>query len=147
VSELQYDENGRIRVESQQLGVFEVPREQVLHLPDGIFGFGQVHYYCLLDVREGSRFRLLQSIEKADLAFVVIDPQQLDPAYPIEEIAELARPPLDADEGVGVACIATVRPPPTGVTVNLAAPLVMGVETRMGVQVVINRYSIRQSLA
>ena len=143
---LPVDENGTIRVESQQLGVFQVPREQVLDFPAGVLGFGHVHYYCLLDVREGSRFRLLQSCKRPDLAFVVIDPQLIDPSYPIEELVTLATPTISEEEGVGVACIATVRQPPDPLTVNLAAPLVMGVDSRQGVQVIINGYSIRHPL-
>ncbi len=141
---LPFDQEGCLRVESQQLGVFQVPRDQVLHFPRGVLGFANVHYFCLLDVREGSRFRLLQSCKRSELAFVVIEPQKIDPLYPIEQLAGLAVPPLEAGEGIGVACIVTVRPPPVGVTINLAAPLVMGVDSRRGAQVILNGYSVRQ---
>ena len=129
-------------VESQQLGSVEVPEKAVVKFPFGIPGFPAVRQFCLLEVKQGSRFKLLQSIEQADLAFVVTDPLMEDPGYPMDLVLRLARPiGLDPEELLAVAAIVTVPPPPATPTANLLAPLAMGLKSRLGVQVVLHETS------
>jgi flagellar assembly factor FliW len=136
-----------VTIDSQQLGPIEVPRDQLLEFPHGLFGFRPVRRFCLVKVSETSRFELLQSCERADLAFVVVDPLIVEAGYPIDKAMGLAIPPLEADEQMGVACIVTVPPPPDRMTVNLMAPLVIGVRSRRGVQVILHDdHSVRHEL-
>lgn len=135
-------------ITSEQLGQLEIPETQILHFPTGLFGFLEERQFCLLEVKEGSRFQLLQSCERPDLAFVVTNPLLMEVEYPLEEARQLAFPPVDPAEPIGVACIVTVPPPPGKLTVNLAAPLVMGVETKQCVQVILTAagYTTRHEL-
>ena len=138
---------GMRTVVSQQLGKLEVPESQLLEFSGGLLGFPQAQRFCLVEVRPGSRFQLLQSVERADLAFVVANPLIVDPAYPLDLARAVALPLLQGDEGIGVACIVTVPPPPGVKTINLVAPLVMGVASRRGGQVILPaNYEVRHEL-
>jgi len=137
-------------VQSQQLGPLEVPEEAVVDFPFGIPGFPSERRYCLMEVKPGSRFKLLQSIGRADLAFVVTDPLTEDPGYPLELVQRMAMPiGLEPKEPLAVAAIVTVPPPPATPTANLLAPLAMGLKSRLGVQVVLHetKYEMRHPIS
>lgn len=136
-----------LAIESQQLGPLQVPKSQVLNFPGGVFGFPAARGFCLVAVRPGSRFQLLQSVERKDLAFVVCNPQLIDPAYPLDLARELALPLLEPDEGIGVTCIVTVPPPPGAKTINMVAPLVVGATSHRGTQVILPaNYDVRHPM-
>jgi flagellar assembly factor FliW len=132
-----------LEVDSEQLGRLAVPRERVFEFPWGLLGFPQPQTFCLLEVKAGSRFQLLQSCERSDLAFVVADPQLLLPNYDIEEVRGAAGSLIEREEPIAVAVIVTVRPPPDRSTANLLAPLIIGVHSRRGGQVVLARSELR----
>lgn len=138
-----------LHVQSCQLGPLEVPEESTIEFRSGILGFPGKRRFCVVEVKPGSRFQLLQSTDDGDLAFVVIDPLQLEPTFPLDAAREIAaRQGLEADEPSAVAAIVTVPPPPARPTVNLLAPLVMGRRSRRGVQVVLHEfpYEVRREL-
>jgi flagellar assembly factor FliW len=138
-----------IRVESEQYGSFEIPEESVVTFPHGIPGFPTLQRYCIIEVKQGSRFKLLQSIDNAGLAFVITDPLGVDPDYPLQAIHEAAAQfGLEQGEPVAVAAIVTVPKPPGRPTANMLAPLVMGKNSRLGVQIVLHdrSYEVRHEL-
>lgn len=86
-------------------------------------------------------------MEMPSLAFVVIDPQVADPNYPLIPVRDHLRDMevVDADEDVIVLGICTVPAPPDVATVNLMAPIGVGLESRRGAQVILHEggYSSR----
>lgn len=132
-------ECGRHRVETSRFGNIEVPQSAIIEFPHGIPGFPASCRYVLLDHREDSIFRWLQSVDQGELAFVVLDPLLIDQDYPIDAITSLLHQ-LDVcqDEEILVLGICTVPPPPGKPTVNLLAPLGIGVHQRIGAQVVLH---------
>jgi len=138
-----------MRVESQQLGTLEIPEESIVTFPLGIPSFPDALHFCLLEVRAGSRYRLLQCTDRPDLAFVVIDPLLVDPAYPLDDVRGAAADlGLKPDEPLAVAVIVTVPRPPGRPTANLLAPIAMGLRSRIGAQVVLHDspYRVRHAL-
>lgn len=125
------------RVPSEQLGAIEVPREKIFRLPRGLLGFPQARRFCLVEVSKSSRFLLLQSCDRADLAFVVIDPLRVDPEFDLAELTRLASGLIEPDEEVFASCTVSLRPPPAPPTTNLLAPLLIGVRSRVGAQIVL----------
>ncbi len=135
-----------MRVESEQLGTFEVAEDSVITFPYGIPGFLDARQFCILETTAGCRFKLLQNLEEANLAFVVTDPLVEDEAYPLARVQELAEPlGIKGSEPVAVLSIVTVPAPPAAPTVNLLAPLAIGPKTRLGMQVILHdsKYEMR----
>ena len=112
----------------------------------GIPGFPAANEFVLLDHRPGSVFRWLQSLQDPDLAFVVLDPRLVDDTYPIHLVRKaMGFLDLPEDEEVVVLSLCTIPPRPAKPTVNLLAPIGVGLKTRKGAQVVLHetRYGAR----
>lgn len=108
-------------------------------MPLGIPGFASAQQFILLDHRPGSMFRWLQSVDIPELAFVVIDPLTAAPDYPVDLVRRsVSFLELDPDEDMIVLAICTVPPAPEPPTVNLLAPIGIGLSSRKGAQVVLH---------
>ncbi len=130
-----------LHIESEQLGPLEIPKDSVVDFPAGLPGFPQAQQFCLVEVKEGSRFKLLQCTQKAELAFIITDPVTLIPDYPLNKIQQMAGPVgIEPDEPFAVAVIVTVPSPSTPPTANMMAPVAMGLVTRLGTQVILHDY-------
>ena len=126
--------------------MIEVPAANVITMPLGIPGFASAKEFVLIDHKPGSMFRWLQCLDDPDLAFVVIDPLVADADYPVDAVRKhLAFLDLEAEEDVVVVAICTIPPRPNQPTVNLLAPIGIGVQCRRGAQVVLHetRYDAR----
>jgi flagellar assembly factor FliW len=124
-------------VRSQRFGSFEVPAASLLHVPQGLVGFPELHRYVVLDHRPGSPFKWLLSLDDPELAFAVGNPGELVADYdpPLELAARL----LETDPGeIAFFVIVTIPPDPTRMTVNLMAPVVVDMRTRRARQIVLD---------
>jgi len=138
-----------MRIESEQLGPQEIPQESVIRFPHGIVGFPGADRFCVLEVKPGSRFKLLQSTQRPDLAFVVTDPLLVDASYPVDMVHRLGTElGLDPDEPIAVAAIVCIPGAPKRPSANLLAPVAIGARTQIGVQVVLHDspYQVRHAL-
>lgn len=136
----------RRSIQTSRFGPLEVPEDAILNLPFGIPGFDRANEFVLLDHRPGSIFRWLQCIAIPELAFVVIDPLMADSAYPIDEVKkQLGYIDIAVDENIIVLGICTVPAAPEVPTVNLMAPIGIGLTSRQGAQVILHdrKYSAR----
>jgi flagellar assembly factor FliW len=130
-----------------RFGEIEFPEDVVLQLPDGILGFHDDRRFILLEHNvDGSPFRWFQSLDNADLAFIVVDPMLLDPRYEVEIDRDTAA--MIATDAIGdCAIVAIINVPhdnPYKMTANLKAPIVINAANRMGRQLVLrsNIYTI-----
>jgi flagellar assembly factor FliW len=136
-----------VKFKTTRFGEIEFPEEVVMTYPEGILGFPNADRYILLEHdAQGSPFKWLQSLDEADLAFIVVDPVFVEPRYQFEIDLDTERMIACADPSAcAVMCIVNVpRSQPVQMTANLKAPLVVNVETRVGRQVVLSSqaYSI-----
>lgn len=130
-----------MKFRTTRFGEIEYPEEVVITFPEGVLGYPQDKPYILLEHdTEGSPFKWLQSLSNPDLAFIVIDPAIVDPAYQYMIDVDTARL-IGTDRPEDCAVIAIVNVPrnqPHLMTANLKAPLVVNAETRRGRQVVLS---------
>lgn len=112
--------------------------------PGGILGLGGHTEFLLYDVDVSSR--MLIAKDDPMLRLLLTDPLLVDPSYPLERA--VSRYPF-GDEEVAVASVVTRQADGSGVTVNLAAPLLIGMSSRKAVQVILDdeRLSLRAPLA
>lgn len=115
----------------------------IISFPRGVLGLGSHTDFVLYDVDETSR--LLVAKDDPTLRLLVTDPTCVDPAYPIARA--LARYPF-GEEDVAVAAVVTRPADGSPSTVNLAAPLLIGMSSRKAVQVILDdeRLSLRAPL-
>ncbi len=130
-----------------RFGEVQFAEEDVIRFQDGIVGFPQNQGFLLIAHKEGSPFRWLQSIERGEIAFLVVDPveyaKDYAPEMPPKTAADLG---LTTETPILVYAIANIpRGKPDDMTLNLAGPLVINAATGVGAQVVLesDSYPIR----
>lgn len=139
-----------MKVETTRFGTLEIEDSSVIAMIRGPLAFEDMTRYCLLQHRPDTRFRWLQSLDRPDLAFVVIDPSEFFSGYQIEiSDADAEKLNLTSPEDALVLAIVTVGAGGREITANLAAPIVINATERTAMQAVLqdSRYSVRQPLA
>lgn len=126
-------------IHTTRFGDIECPEEKILKIPSGIIGFPLSTRYLILDHDRDVPFKWMQSLDQAELAFVIMDPAWFKPDYhvtiAIDEISELGR----ANEGDLVMFVLLTIPAddPSSMTANLRGPVVVNAGTRTAKQLIL----------
>jgi carbon storage regulator CsrA len=110
-----------------------MPPAPHFEFPHGIPGMGSHRAFMLYDLDDD--YRALVARDDPLLCLLLVDPLRVDPNYPIERAFK--RYPFEAEE-LALAAVLTRPADGSTPTVNLAAPMVFGVESRKGVQLVLD---------
>jgi flagellar assembly factor FliW len=118
-----------MRVQTRPFGEIEVSDRQKLRFAHGIFGFEGLESYVLLDASKPP-FYWLQSLDRADLAFILLDPRLFIPDYRLdvdeEELAEIG---VESPADLIDFAIVTIPEDPREMTANLQGPIVVNRRT------------------
>ncbi|MFM1830899.1 MAG: Flagellar assembly factor FliW [Planctomycetota bacterium] len=134
-------------VQTTRFGSVEVDETRLLEFPAGLLGFSRSRRFALLQPDDRGVFFWLQSVESADVAFVVTDPCLWDRDYAVtlrrEQAAELG-----LDEAMAPQLLVIVNRRDHGITANMQGPLVIHPIRRVGMQVVLadRRWTTRHEL-
>ncbi len=137
-----------MKINTTRFGELEIDDTSIISFGKGLPGFPDEKRYVLLPHREDSPFLWLQSIENPELAFLVINPFEInrDYSYEIPDDIQTELGITDAED-IQTLALVTIRneEEPPSVTVNLLGPLVINVEKRTGVQLILDpkRYDVR----
>jgi flagellar assembly factor FliW len=127
-----------VKVQTKAFGSIDAEERQRIVFPQGLFGFEELKDYVLLDA-EKQPFYWLQSVDKEQVAFVVVNPFLIRSDYEVnignEELAEIG---IDSPEKTLIFAIVTIPRNDDPMTVNLQGPLVINRDTRRGKQAVLN---------
>jgi flagellar assembly factor FliW len=127
---------GALHLHSKRFGDFDVPSASVFEFPEGLVGFPGTKRFVLLDHRPGSTFKWMLSIDDPELGFAVADPTDLVVGYvPPFEAASRAVGAEPAD--VAIFALVTIPQNPSEMTVNLMAPVVVNLRSRVARQLVL----------
>jgi flagellar assembly factor FliW len=145
-------ENSPVRLKSSRFGDLKIPAEYIWNFPEGLAGLRDCHRFALINPNPGSEtvFMWLHSVDREDLALPVMNPLTVFPDYIIrQDEPEIIR--LGLDSAVQVQVLAIVRVPvndPSGITANLAAPIILHPKAKLGWQVILERgyYRVAQPL-
>ncbi len=142
-----------MRDDTKPFGIMEVEDKQCLEFPSGLFGFEQLKRYVLLDAVQ-SPFYWLQSLDRSEIAFVLLDPRTFLPGYQLdvdgEDLREIG---VENEEDVLDFAIVTVPDDPATMTANLQGPVVVNRRAKVGRQCISRdpaaavRYNIMDALA
>ena len=134
-----------LTVATRNFGSLQVRPDQIIWLKPGLLGFARYQRYVLIEHSRESPFLWLQSLDKTDLAFVVLDPRKLVPDYQPGNLAQVMQElGVTQAEDLKVLVILTIPPEkPQEMTANLMGPVVINLKTRQGKQLVVEdpRYS------
>jgi len=123
-----------MKVQTKAYGEIEIEDRQRISFPRGLFGFEELHDFVLLDATQ-QPFYWLQSVERVEVAFVLIDPKFFRPDYtPEVDPLELEEIGIITADDMLVFSIVTIPPAAGRMTANLQGPLIFNRETHVARQ-------------
>ncbi len=137
-----------MHINTKAHGEIEVDERQRVRIPSGLFGFEELQDWVVLDSSRPP-FYWLQSLERAEVAFVLIEPRLFRADYlPAADPAELAEIGMEEGEEPLVFAIVTIPDDPSRMTANLQGPLLIGRRSRMGRQCISTdpRWGVRHAI-
>ncbi|PRO65661.1 flagellar assembly protein FliW [Alkalicoccus urumqiensis] len=134
-----------MRIETKYSGTVEINEEHVTRFPAGIPSFEEEKEFILLPFGEGpSPFYILQSIQTAGLAFIVMEPFATFPDYEValsDQTLEMLE--IEAETDVSLFVILTLKDSFETSTANLRGPVVINHVKHLGRQVALQQYETR----
>jgi len=136
-------------IQTGRFGAVRFKEEDVINFAEGILGFNGLRKFLLLDDPEDEIFAWLQSCERPEIAFPVLEPDLFTSDYKItltkNELEMLQMKDLSK---ANLFCIITIPEDPTHMTANLKAPIVINPTAYLAKQCVLqdNDLSIREPI-
>jgi flagellar assembly factor FliW len=128
------------------LGECTYRETEVIAFPWGLPGFPQLRRFLVLSVAGQERFIWLQSLDEIKVALPLCDPWSLFADYeaPLPLYAQQSLT-LQAPDDFCTLCVCVVGKGAAEMTINLLAPIVINLKTRVGRQITLEnqRYSVR----
>jgi flagellar assembly factor FliW len=113
-------------------------RETIIQFEEGLIGFSDCKSFVLMEKEDIAPFRRLQSIDRPEVGFLVIDPALIVADYsaliPRREWESLSL--NKASDGIALA-ICIIGPSSAESTGNFQAPLIINYRTMTGKQVIL----------
>lgn len=129
-----------VTIKTARFGDIRVDETRVITFLSPIFGFDKLTRYVILDHSEDSPFKWLQSVEDADLAFVVTNPKFFGIHYEFAISEEIANQlGIKAAEDALVLTIVNIpQDNPGKMTANLLGPVILNQNTMAAMQIVLS---------
>lgn len=128
-------ERKTMRVETRDFGEIEVGEKEIVTFCQPVYGFESLKRYVFLhDESLGEQFAWLQSVEDADVCFILANPSMVDPAYAPRIPAELAE---ELDGETMWWLVAVIPEQLEKATVNLKSPIVVNFDRGCAAQVIL----------
>ena len=127
-----------MEVLTREKGKVDVAAENLLTIPEGLFGFEMYSKYALID-SDYMPFIWLQSCEDSNLAFLIVDPFRICSDYEADiDDDTLAKIGIEKPEDIIIMAVVTVPSNGAPITANLQGPLVINKKNQKCMQVVLN---------
>jgi len=123
------------KFKSARFGELAYEEQDVIFLPDGLVGMPALQNWLMLDMDEGIPLKWFHSLDRPDFCLPISEPFYFSDDYQVKIPPEVqTRLGVESAADVAVLIITTIHPGGTKVTGNLLAPVLVGAETRRGVQ-------------
>src|ERR1017187_2392866 len=129
-----------MQVATSRFGQVDFKESDVLDFSEGLLGFTDLKKFVIVDDPDDEIFMWLQSLEKPEVAFPVLEPEFFIPKYKIGlnkvDFEILGAKNENMISSLKYLCIVTIPTDVTHMSANLKAPLVFNMTSRKGKQVV-----------
>ncbi len=127
-----------MNIQTRDFGKLAVEQEDIIKYTRGMYGFEQYKQYVILKDSPEDDIMYLQSIEKDDLSFVIIDPYSIIPSYEPkisdEDILELK---VTDQSQLKFLVIAIIKEKIEDSVVNLKSPIAVNPDLKIAKQVIV----------
>ena len=121
-----------------QSTVVPLEKEVIFHFDKGLPAFEECKDFVFILDKKLQPFICMQSLEKQNLSFVLIDPFTIKKDYTVrlqENILEAMD--IKDENDLLILSVVTVNPDMTQTTANLMGPIVLNLRTNQGMQVIL----------
>lgn len=128
-----------MKIETTRFGEVEIDENLCFDMISPILGYDKEKKFVLVEHKEKSKFKWLQSVTTPELAFVVAIPDDFGVEYSFE-LPDNAQESLDITDAEDVLALNIVVIPhenPRASSINLLAPLIFNVNNKKGAQVIL----------
>jgi flagellar assembly factor FliW len=138
-----------ITIELPRFGTCTYLESEVLTFPWGVPAFGELRRFLALTLEGQERFIWLQSLDDLSVALPMADPWSIFPDYapklPGYAISSLE---IGGPEELATLAVVVVTTEAAEMTMNLLAPIIINLRTRVGRQVTLETggYSVRTEI-
>jgi flagellar assembly factor FliW len=135
-----------MEIQTTRFGAVTIEAEDILVFPMGLMGLEDCQHWVLLADAQNDALGWLQSASRPDVALAVVTPRRFVPDYQVRIVrSELA--PLAIQTAQDAKVLVIVGKNDRAITLNLKAPLVLNLDSRLGRQVVANNeYPVQHEL-
>ncbi|MCO7124996.1 flagellar assembly protein FliW [Sporolactobacillus shoreicorticis] len=134
-------------IQTKYFGEQEIKEKDIILFSSGLPGFAHDHRFIIQPF--GEAFSILQSVDDADVAFIVTSPFYYFENYSVDLPDHFVEQlEVRSQEDVAVWVIISVHNPFSDSTVNLNAPIIINIHKKFGKQYIPERsdYSLRMPL-
>jgi len=128
-----------MQIETLRFGTVDVDKDKLINFGDGIPGLEQFKKYALLQFEESYPIVWLQSLEDSGICLPVLDTFNVLPDYvfDIDEI-DVKELELNSPDELHVVSVVVIPEDIQGMTVNLAAPVIINTKSGNAKQIVLS---------
>ncbi len=126
-------------VETQYLGAVDIPEENIIRFPEGIYGFEEVTEFALIPrgIKEDS-LMLLQALGQPHPSFVLFEPGEfVNDFHPKVAAQDLRKLGVKDAGALSFFVIAVIPPEIQKATANYKSPIAINQKTHTGMQVIL----------
>ena len=129
-----------MKIDTVKFGEVEVEDDRIFEFVMPIIGFNDLTKFIILDPKQDTLFKWLQSVEDPSLAFPIISVAALDYDYSVDLSDNvIAALNIENVESLLVMNITSIpQDNPRGTTINLLAPLIFNLGNQKAGQIVLS---------
>lgn len=128
-----------MNINAKYFGPVSYEKEELIHLPEGLFGFEDYKNFLPISLHEDDSFLSLQSTDDETLSFILMNPFVSFPDYQ-PSLSEKDKKDLDthSEDELSYYVICVLNESLDNSTVNLKAPLAVNIKSRIGKQIILD---------
>jgi len=134
-----------MKINTVRFGEIEVSESSCFEMVDSIFGYAEEKEFVLVEHKENSNLKWLQSTLTPELAFVVTFAGffGIDYSFELPETVQESLDIVDVDDILVLNIVFIPHEKPQESTINLLAPLIFNIKNRKGSQVILSGSNFR----
>jgi len=127
-----------VQIDTRAFGSIEIDDDQVIRLTEPMAGFPDHLQFAVLDPDPDVPFKWFQSVDSADVCFLITDPAPFFPEYRVElSKRQLEDLQITEETDTAVAVVLRVPEEMAEATANLLAPFVFNTQAKLARQIIL----------
>jgi flagellar assembly factor FliW len=140
-----------MKFDTPRWGQIEVDAAKILHFATGLAGFPDCSRFLVMDHDRDTPLKWLQGVDRPELAFLVVEPEQIMPSYEVEVPEQILKNLGWSDDikPADVAVFVILNVSGEALYANLRAPIIVNIGNRNAFQLILDdpevplRYPVR----